>query len=626
MNEMLSNAKKIIYVIIFSISLEVCALLIYGYYNLVIFTGFVVFVFLAWIVSDSRVLIDYKVILQKLLVYSFPSFNRKNYMRSFYQFENIGRAKIYRRKNIAYKLAAFNEKVLVYIRNDKKAIRIENAQIGIFHYNIHINDFPGIIKDSAIEKVLVLPYVRRLSENALDDTYRIVVFTNKCQIFHNYPDREKHCAGTKRHSDLIKFDESVVWERDSGNQIEEEIRFDYFHPKLNSDPSFIDKYNNGGFSYTSISEVPYKRFKFCRRSRNSNPFMFMGGVEYNKKICLIGTYQSNTIAPVRTCVFASSDGGRQWYLKYEFGDLGIYEFQQGLGKEYGKNYGDDIDIQSLDIKGSRIKLRKRLFPHEYKCYMDAIEDYNWSDAVSFEIKSDSGTLHGYGAAVFSNGNIVRVYDDDKAIEGLFKVEVLSQEEIQLHLFESEHGNLPCRHIHSINIAKDGFYITTGEIYPNGWVLFFEQNLRDNGFLVNAASEFRIKVLNNSPNAAQRLMGIFDYDERYVLFGSDHDVLMNRDTSFVDMPFQRNSLGIYKGSISELNNFSKFECIKLLEEPVYFFKRINGIIICVGQSGHFLISFDNSMTWDERKLPSAVENCTGVAGDFILLGDYLVEIS
>ena len=124
----------------------------------------------------------------------------------------------------------------------------------------------------------------------------------------------------------------------SGRNILPKETYEY-HPILNTDSNYFDYYGNGGFGKTvkvknngKYEEV--SRFYFPNRNNvQANSFYHIGGVETDYKISLLGTYRSNTEVGVRTCVFASNDGGRSWYCKYEFA---FYTRKCKLGKKFWK--------------------------------------------------------------------------------------------------------------------------------------------------------------------------------------------------------------------------------------------------------------------------------------------------
>ena len=72
--------------------------------------------------------------------------------------------------------------------------------------------------------------------------------------------------------------------------------------------------------------------------------------------------------------------------------------------------------------------------------------------------------------------------------------------------------------------------------------------------------------------------------------------------------KRNSTGIFKGSINEIDDFAECECVFETRDPAYFFKKVLNNLIFVGQRGTFAISKDKGLSWKEYKLPA---NLVGV---------------
>ena len=54
--------------------------------------------------------------------------------------------------------------------------------------------------------------------------------------------------------------------------------------------------------------------------------------------------------------------------------------------------------------------------------------------------------------------------------------------------------------------KDGWLIGTGEIYPNGWMLYFQMKEADSYSEKHAWEEFEIFRLNSTRESVQRTLG------------------------------------------------------------------------------------------------------------------------
>ena len=110
---------------------------------------------------------------------------------------------------------------------------------------------------------------------------------------------------------------------------------------------------------------------------------------------------------------------------------------------------------------------------------------------------------------------------------LFKVKVIDEYTFELRecLSQSTH-NVCCRHIHHINRIRDGWLIGTGEIYPNGWVLYAQMKEADTFSVKHAYEKLNVYKLNNSKNSVQRTLGMIltsGLDDN-VIYASDHDTL------------------------------------------------------------------------------------------------------
>ena len=204
-----------------------------------------------------------------------------------------------------------------------------------FKITLSNKNFPGLIENSSVDLCMFLPYMREISKSKYVKVIRLVIITNKGQIYHNYPSRGVTIEGNFLEEDIVNFEESVIWDLPTAKYPSNNIdcedferyypglpkeNYDY-HPMLNSDSRFIDKYNNKGFGKSFIFEENGKkiilpRFYVYSRHTDANSFHFIGSPINDSKMNLIGTYRSNRNVGVRVCLFSSSDGGRNWFCKY----------------------------------------------------------------------------------------------------------------------------------------------------------------------------------------------------------------------------------------------------------------------------------------------------------------------
>lgn len=519
--------------------------------------------------------------------------------------------------------------------------------------------FPGLIKNSTIMQCALLPYMRAVGKNQFLKSVRLVIITDKAQIYHNYPARGHDCDGFAQPGDIVRFEESVVWdipgrkypvknapenatERYYPNLPEECYAY---YPVLNTDNSFTDEYGNGGFGKqtyvtTGGKEVAVSRFYIHARQLQSNPFHFIGTGEKEYKMTLLATYRSNVDVGVRTCVFATSDGGRQWYCKYEFADMGEYDFRQGRSEAYGRNFGNEILNNGYDqgYQGG-VFVKKRILGVPSKENKEPSDKIQWTEVgevltvcedaqMTMRMKNPHG-LH-TGNIIALTGKLPReskmnwMLNSEVAVNSagnglLFKVKVVDEYRISLYeLVSSPDNHIPCRHIHHVNRIKDGWIFGTGEIYPNGWLFYFQLKGADTFTIVNAADEFPIIRLNSSQDSAQRTMGMIlrDNNELSFMYASDHDCLSRKEYMICNgrtETFSRNSTGIFGGRLCDIDNRTKHFVVFEASEPCFYFQELHSMLLFCGQRGELGISFDLGKSWLKERIKEPIIHYYGSNG-------------
>jgi hypothetical protein len=485
--------------------------------------------------------------------------------------------------------------------------------------------FPGLIKGSKIMKIIVIPW-SSLDNNLVSvKGWRCNIFTTKCQIYYNFA--KNGCQNSWR--------ESVVWDlpgrRYPSKELSNEIYFtNPFLPKevyvlhpaarnisLNQNDEFDDH-----FKYIDDSgEVFLSRFYFHKREAENNPFFYMGGFESSNKLTIIGTYRSNKNKNTssRICIFISTDGGRSWFNKFEFA---CNEFQLAFGNSmFNELKYDDF---------GEIKLRKRkiISPSDLNKNPDIIFEIGAEINVKelnnyFEITTFENHNLQTGDVVFFYKNSQNLVNDKfdfilnntvssvNAGNGIFwQIEVLSNN--QFKIFEYIHNpysNITARHVHAINKIKDGFIISAGDIYPQGWIYFLQIKKADTYDIISPIDKYEFLRLTSSENSVQRTMGtiLFDDLEQTVIFASDEAHLRGKAYQLQDFNFSRSSTGIYKGRLSDIDDFSQFKCIFESSQVAYFFKQINNLLIFAGQENEVAFSSDNGDSWFSINLPPNSKN-------------------
>lgn len=558
---------------------------------------------------------------------------------------------VYQLKNGNAIEAVFNN--IAIVKTSKTQFKIgENGVNGDFNIivNLNVQNFPNLISGSVISKIIILPWNRNATAPVPALGWRCCVITDKGQIYHNFPNRTPQTNkpdGAQLEGDINKWDESVVWDlpnRRLPSKILDVFPYNLnpclpdsayqLFPSINSD----NGYGHGGFNtYCTKTvgdrQVNLPRFYFHKRSDGNNPFFFMGGFETSMKIQLIGTYRSNTSSETaaRICLFASSDGGRQWFNIYEFAQNSPNAFGNALignniqntyqpnslsfqkrdfifPSSLDKNpanlfkYGDVIPINDI-IKTSNSLVLKTSNPHNLKT----------GDLIVIS-KNDTATVKGYDFLCNTNINTKNGGNGK-----IWKVEVLTNNTFKLYEYlNNPDSNLPVRHIHAINRIKDGFIISSGEIYPQSWILYLQIKYSDTYSIVNPWDNFNIIRLTSTENSVQRTLGtiMFDDEEQTIMFASDEATVPNKVYTIegrTDLSISRSSTGIYKGKLSDIDDFSKFTCIYEAKQVAYHFKEINDMLIFAGQQGELAISVDKGQTW--RKFSVFGSNTFNLAAQY-----------
>ncbi|HEX3030238.1 MAG TPA: hypothetical protein VHT34_13295, partial [Clostridia bacterium] len=515
-------------------------------------------------------------------------------------------------------------------------------------------NFPGLISGSTLESILVLPWTRNLSTIQTANKWRMVVITNKGQVYHNYPTRATTGDGVEVAGDILKFDESVIWDlperrypstnaKASGVEAYfpglPSVCYEY-HPAISVD----NGYGNNGFGKSiTHGSTTYPRFYFPNRDTKQNSMSFMGGYEPDDKISLIGTYKTNegTGAACRICIFATDDAGRSWYNKYEFTSDDVVE-----------NYGNAINTSNFATAytDGLLKISKRTLVIPSATDKEPAIKFRWSTDITVTSISRAGaaivtTSKAHG---LKNGNVIvfksgsgrdinwdwMKNDTVGTTSGgngkLFRVKVLSATTFELYEFvHSAFNNIPCRHIHHINRVKDGWVIGSGETYPEGWILYMQMKAADMYNVRRAYDTFPIIRLTSTETSVQRILGANMLDD------SDNTMIVAMDDEFiyrepVVMPdgrtetFERNSTGIFRGKLADIDELSRFTPIYETSQVSYFFKKKGGAYIWVGQYGAFAISFDG-MTWMEEDIGNVAQHFYGESKKYIVIEDFVIII-
>lgn len=565
---------------------------------------------------------------------------------------------VYKRKKGAKRIESACEGVVVLSRKNRLFI-YPDYRYPMMRYSVTFNskNFPDLINGSRLAYCRILPYYRSITPRQSVKSWRLMVVTDKGQIYHNYPSRAVDCDGNSFATDIIKFEESAVWDlpgRRYPSPISECSNYERYYPGLPDEaykyyPSVNKKshYGNCGFKATYDSELgTLSRFYIPRREPQGNPFYYMSGFEADRKMAVLATYRGNVTVGVRTCVFMSSDGGRQWFCKYEFGDLGEYAFKQGH-TEWGKNFGNAITYK--DGLCTNVYLSKRNCHIPNAENKEPAENFDWECPVDFNAETKDGVLilRSDSPHKYQTGNIVAVtgasselswmcnaeVNENSAGNGLlFKVDVIDANTVRLYEYVASPDNpISCRHIHHVSRVRDGWIVGTGEIYPNSWLLYIQMKEADTFSVKSADAKFDVYRLNSSEKSVQRTLGVLwqDDEDNTFMYASDQDVLENKKMLLPikerSISFSRNATGIYAGKLENIDDYDKFLPIYETREPAYVFKKIRNVIVFLGQGGEIALSFDEGKSWSSAHIDTSLFRMVGETYQYQVFEDYILKI-
>lgn len=561
------------------------------------------------------------------------------------------------------RIVAIHENIVVAVKGASNGLAIgstmyigTNGVDGEYNYSLTFDstNFPNLKAGSLIEEVMVLPFTRNMSIEQTGKQYRVCVITSNGQIYHNFPARATTSDGTVQSSDIIKFDESVVWDiKDrkfpSTNPSATGTEIYYpglpatnyvYEPALSSD----NGYGHGGFGKEiTKGGVTYSRF-YNPQKNTFHPFGFMGGFEPTKKLSVIGTYRSNSLREQgsRMCFFATSDGGRSWYNKYEFASL-----------SGDNNAGVQIDTTSLAAYNADsfiLKEVKHTIPSALNKEPDHLFDFGTSVVVT-SITAGKPTVFTTAAAHGLVNNAVIVIQDNPASANasaewswlrndlmtdnsggngmIFKIERLSDTTFALREYiHNPFNNIACRHIHSVNRVKDGFTMGCGEFYPHGWSFYIPTPKADDFSILNAWENLDFIRLTSTEESAKRSLGftIKDDIDNTLIYSSDEAFVPRSNMTFPagrTVTVKRSSTGVFKGKLSDVDDFTKFECVFEAQEPAFFFKEKSGVYIFCGQRGEAGFSFDGGETWIKDHFKEMVRYFRGQSNNLVLINDAFI---
>lgn len=378
--------------------------------------------------------------------------------------------------------------------------------------------------------------------------------------------------------------------------------------------------------------LPASCYNYDEVSQDGHHIAFQGDVDnstilhfmcHGKSMTLWGLYNNTG---KRIPAWATTDGGRNWVAIFDFVNF---------------NAGADIDTSAFADYVSGLTLYKVAQVNPTSENKEPADKFSLSELTGWNITKGVTTKVVFSQPHGLTNNTIVAFTGNATAEwnqlttdyltgtglgdNVYIAVPTSTTELTLKLYEGSYDTqLSCRHIHSINETKSGYIIGCGESYPNGWILFVQDDNPSTGAEHDAMlRDFNIVRLNSTADGLQRPCGLImkeDSDDPTVIFNSDHARIGNLQWSITgrtSLP-KSSSMGIWKGKLSDIDDISKFECICDVPEPGIWMFRYNGIILVYYQFGGMAVSLDDGETFTYYPYYYAYRRLTGVYQGKIIL--------
>ena len=363
-------------------------------------------------------------------------------------------------------------------------------------------------------------------------------------------------------------------------------------------------------------------------------FMLRGFGEHGKKLTVFGQY---TGSGDRVCLWVTTDGGFNFVCAYDF--VGLWaNADESINTSAFSNYSSGLTLSKVtrNVPTAAVKEPE----HKYTI----TELSGWSITKGANTVINFNAAHGFNnyEIVAFTGNAGAEWNQlttseltaDSIGDNVYMCIINSATQVTLKPYRGSYDDiLQCRHIHSVNETKSGFIFATGEAYPQGWTMFLEQKKKDGGEILDAMTEnFKVYRLNSGENSLQRACGVLMFENEAdptIIFNSDDSNVVTNMLWAIDgrtnLPMS-SSNGIWKGKLSDIDDYSKFECIADIPEPAIWMFRYNGIIVGYYQLGGIAVSIDDGKSFRYYPYYDGVRLLIGTyKGKIVMNRGYALEL-
>lgn len=362
---------------------------------------------------------------------------------------------------------------------------------------------------------------------------------------------------------------------------------------------------------------------------------------HGKTLTLWGRYNTSG---GRIAAWATSDGGENFVAFYDF--VNYYDNDFVINTSAFADYSSGLTLSKITCINPTAEDKEPT--HKYTI----TELTGWTITKGVSTKITFSAAHGIteNTIVAFTGNSTSEWNQLKTStltsnsigDNVYLAVPTSATELTLKAYIGSYDTqLSCRHIHSINECKTGYIIGCGEEYPNGWILYVEDFNPSTGQNHDAMTRmFNVVRLTSTPDSLQRPCGFIlkeNGTEPTIIFASDSANIGNVPTpgdnfrwnipGRTNLP-KSNTLGIWRGKLSDIDDITKFECIcDIPHDLCIWMFRYNSIIVVYCQYGGMAVSLDDGESFTYYPYYFAYRRLTGVyQGKIILNFGYAMTLN
>ena len=501
-----------------------------------------------------------------------------------------------------------------------------------------------------IEQAFLIPFQRSLADSTEGSALRIWLFTAAGKCYYNYAT-----------DDVIYYHHVNTWaESKIFNQFKNWVPVND-KSKVTTYKKYFPVLSEYDYSQTNDISNPstiYER-PFTRLRNAVTPFHVLtkNNIARLDHVTAFSNY-CNQIGQ-EPFVMLTSDGGKTWYVKAYFAVTDQY---------YTGTHGGLVDFSPISDLNTYVenslKVHRRRYNHPTAEIKEPSTRFTLVESESALVKSFSydSSLKTMKMEVsedidwIDNSNFNVVYFENISADSewdyicntgltpnaattsgiFFRVKKINAREY--HLFADAgndyEGSLVCRHVHAINSFHSGFVISTGEskrqtsegvVYEGGDLFVMEDTTRNHSTASGAIKGRQVYRLTSSDDGVMRCCGAFITQNNELIFSSDQGFLIKDSMKITDrtISIPKVPVGIFKGKLSEIDDVTKFECLKDLEYTTLSLLHNEGRFACDYKHGHIVVSHDG-IKWvtlnNIRELITGLDN----NGDFYVGSDLKLE--